>query len=73
MKENQLDNQDTFFKHTDGYWYDGLWDFKISFDRGICALLSHNEVDGSTWFLKYIKDLDDLKRVFEAITDKKFI
>lgn len=74
MKESELKNQKTFFKYKNGNWYDCMWEFEVSFNsyKENGKLCSHCEVDGRTWFLKYLKDVNDLKTVYEALTDKKF-
>jgi hypothetical protein len=73
LKEEELKNQKTFLKYDNHTYYDELFDFQIKFEINFAIFSLHNEVDGSTRFLKYINDLDDLKNVYEAITDKNFI
>ena len=72
MEEKELENQKTFRKYTEGKWYDGYWDYELFFRDYQCIFSLHNEVDGSTRFVKYIKDLADLKRLYEAITNEFF-
>lgn len=73
MTETDLKKQKTFRKTEKNVWFDEEFDFQISFNMGLCALSHHCEVQGETWFIKYIKNLKDLKKVYEAITDKKFV
>ena len=40
--------------------------------KGSCTLYLHDEVDGALTYLKELKDLDDLKRTYEAISDREF-
>ena len=70
MKEEELKNQNTFSKYRENIWYDRQFDFQIRFELGMAVLAHHCEVDGKTWFIKYLKSLEDLKKVYEAITDE---
>lgn len=73
MKETDLKKQKTFREYPDdGCWYDLEFNFQIRFNMGQCVLSHYCEVEGGTWFIKNIKGLEDLKRVYEAITDQKF-
>jgi len=72
MKELELLNQSTFRKYEDNIWFDGLFEFKLIFQTNYCSMFLHNETNGSTWYLKNIKDIKDLKKVYESITNKKF-
>jgi sensor histidine kinase YesM len=72
MKEEELKNQNTFFKYGENVWYDHQFDFQITFTKGMAVLSHHCEVKGDTWFIKYLKNLEDLKKVYEAINDTEF-
>jgi hypothetical protein len=72
MEETELENQNTFFKYEDKIWYDREFDFQISFRLDRPLLSHHCEVQGDIWPIKYLKNIEDLKRVYEAIKDEKF-
>ena len=72
FKESDLKNQNTFSKYTENIWYDRQFEFEIRFNLGMAVLSHHCEVEGDTWFIKYLKNLEDLKKVYEAITDEEF-
>jgi len=72
MEEKELEKQNTFFKYEENVWYDRQFEFQIRFKLGTVAILHHCEVEGDTWFIKYLKSLEDLKTVYEAITNQKF-
>jgi hypothetical protein len=72
LRQSDLNNQKTFFKHTNGNWYDGMWDYELSFPEGKAVLSIHNEVDGSTEHLSVIDNLEHLKDVYEMITNDEF-
>ena len=73
MKEEEMENQETFFKYDGICWHDKDFDFQIYFYFGNVASLSHYcEDEDDTWFIKNLKNIEDLKRVYEAITDKEF-
>ena len=72
LTEEDLNKQTTFRKYKDGFWYDAHFEFVIRFNFGVPSLSHHCEVEGHTWFIKYPKSLDDLKKVYEAITDLEF-
>jgi len=74
--ESDMYKQATFHRYTDNKteikaWYDGHFEYAVIFDKRNCTFHAHSEVDGSTWFLKNIKDLADLKNVYEALTDQE--
>jgi hypothetical protein len=71
----QLDGLESFGKENDTTYSDryefsivksvrkpDFWDF-CHFD----------EVDGSLFYIKTLRDIDDLKKVYEAITDKELV
>ena len=72
MEEKELEKQNTFFKYEENVWYDRQFEFQIRFRMAIAVLSHHCEVEGDTWFIKYLKNLEDLKIVYEAITNQKF-
>lgn len=69
-----LENQKTFYKSSENVWFDGKFDFKLikneKYDEFI--LYSHNEMDGSTWYLKRIENINQLKNIYEALTSRIF-
>lgn len=73
MTEKDLQKQKTFRKYEENVWFDEEFEFRIRFNMGLCVLSHHCEIGGKTWFIKNIKSLKDLKNVYEAITDKKFV
>lgn len=72
LKEEDLKNQNTFHKYKDDLWYDNQFEFQIRFNKDMPVLSHHCEMEGDTWFIKYPKSLEDLKKVYEAITDNEF-
>ena len=70
ITEKELDGLAAFGKEEDGSYCD-RWQFSIRQDDNRTIFSLFSEVDGSTWFIKYLKDLDDLKNVYHAITDKE--
>lgn len=72
MKEEELNNQQTFHKSEENLWYDTQFEFQIRFNMGMAVLSHFDECDGDIWFIKYLKSLEDLKRVYEAINDTEF-
>ena len=68
ITEKELDGLAAFGKEEDGSYCD-RWQFSIRQDDNRTIFSLFSEVDGSTWFIKYLKDLDDLKNVYHAITD----
>lgn len=86
ITEEQLDSLAEFGKERDGEYCD-RWQFSIIaswtlFDRKYpdsgavidgWGFYHFNEVDGSVFFIKTLKDFDDLKNVYHAITDKELV
>ena len=72
LTKEDLENQSTFFQYEGNVWYDNHFEFQIRFIMGVPKLSHHCEEEGTTWFIKYPKSLDDLKKVYEAITDSEF-
>ena len=72
LKQTDLQKQKTFSKYSNGNWYDGGWDYEISFPGGKALFSLHNEVDGSTEVLSVIDNLDHLKDLYELITNEDF-
>lgn len=68
FKEKDMENQQTFRKHSDGNWYDEGWDFMLEFKQGKANLYSHSEVDGEIEFIKDIWDLEDLEETYNLLT-----
>jgi len=60
-----------FGKEEDGSFCD-RWQFTIAKRRltGKYALYFFCEVDGQTWFIKDLKDFEDLQNVYKAITNE---
>jgi hypothetical protein len=65
-----LENQKTFYKSSENVWFDGKFDFKLVKNEKYneFILYSHNESDGSTWYLKRIENINQLKNIYEALT-----
>ncbi|MFV2015380.1 MAG: hypothetical protein ACC656_08135 [Candidatus Heimdallarchaeota archaeon] len=59
-----------FGKEKDGSYSD-RWQFDIKKVKKNWCLFFFSEVDGSTWFIKKLKDLNDLQNVYYAITNKQ--
>ena len=72
LTKEDLKNQNTFYEYDGDVWYDAHFEFQIRFNMGVPTLSHHCEVEGNTWFIKYPKSLEDVKRVYEAITDLEF-
>jgi len=78
LSVNDLTKQKTFtpYRNDDGTvteWYSEHFEYQIKlYDNNIFILSHHCEIDGSTWSINKLKSLDDLKNVYEAITDGKF-
>ena len=72
--QEELDKLKTFGRENDGNYCD-RWEFSIV--KNICSKTEQwdfchfNEVDGSLYFIKHLKDIDDLRNVYKAITDKE--
>lgn len=68
LTTKELDSLIDFGKEKDGSYCD-RWQFDIKkVDKQWC-LFFFSEVDGKTWFIKKLKDLTDLKNVYQAITN----
>lgn len=73
ITEEQLDSLKSFGKEEDGYYCD-RWKFSIMTDnkeKTRWGFWLFSEVDGSNRFIKYLKDFDDLKKVYFAIENKE--
>jgi len=71
--ESQLDNLKTFGKEGEGHYSD-RWQFSIiksKHPETHWNFFFFCEIDGSLYFIKRLKDMDDLKNVYKAITDKE--
>lgn len=73
ITEEELDTLADFGKEKDGTYSD-RWQFGIIKGRykddknwHLCFI---SEVDDSGWFIKALKDFDDLKNVYKAITNE---
>lgn len=70
LTEKELDSLTDFYKDEDGSYSDGE-DFLIRETFGVYSLNHFSKVENETWFIKNLKDLNDLKNVYHAITDKE--
>ena len=70
LTEKELNTLADFGKEEDGSYCD-RWQFSIIKYGNGYAFYLFNEVDGSNRFIKKLKDFDDLKNVYKAITDKE--
>lgn len=70
ITEEQLKTLAAFGKEKDGSYCD-RWQFSIINSGDRWDIYLFDEVDGSNRFLKYLKDFDDLKYVYRAITNNK--
>jgi len=81
ITEEELDTLDTFGRENDGCYSD-RWEFAILPSNRLSRkerklpttkwmLCFESEVDGALCLIKYLKDFDDLKNVYHAITDNK--
>lgn len=73
ITEEQLDTLAAFGKESDGEYCD-RWEFSIipsNEERTEWGFYHFNEVDGSVFFIKKLKDFDDLKNIYHAITNKE--
>lgn len=69
ITEKQLDTLKTFGREEDGEYCD-RWKFSIKkSENDSWGFYFFNEVDGSLFFIKRLKDFDDLKNIYHAITD----
>lgn len=76
ITEEQLNSLQTFGRETDGSYSD-RWQFAIIKGghgyKDEWVLYFESEIDGDIWFIKVLKDFEDLKNVYKAITDKELI
>jgi len=73
ITDEQLKNLSAFGKESDGTYCD-RWQFSIepcNEERTLWNLVFFNEVRGSKWFIKKLKDMDDLRNVYHSITNSK--
>jgi len=73
ITEKDLNMLKTFEKEPDGSYCDRK-EFCIVKSRrfkGRWDLCFFNEVDGALYYIKTLKDIDDLRNVYKAITDKE--
>ena len=74
ITEEQLDTLADFGKEKSGEYCD-RWQFSIDKrnvrSREFWVFCFFNEVDGSLYRIKELKDFDDLKNVYHAITNKE--
>ena len=71
ITNKDLNSLAEFGKEKDGSYSD-RWQFDIKKIKKDWCLFFFYEVDGKTWFIKKLKDFNDLKNVYHAITDTKF-
>ena len=67
LTEKDLDSLSSFKKEDDGSYSND--EFKIMHNMGVYSL--HFYCDEETWFIKNLRNIFDLKRVYRAITEKK--
>ena len=73
--EMELDKLETFGKEEDGTYCD-RWEFSIIPSRrfkGKWDFCHFNEVNGDLYYIKTLNDMDDLRNVYKAITDKELV
>jgi len=76
IKEKEMQNQNTFFKYDNNFWYDKNYDFEIEFigsKNGICNLSYFDEVNGEREFIKTLKNMSELKNLYELLSNEEFI
>jgi hypothetical protein len=71
LTEQELKGLLDFGKEEDGDYCD-RWQFTIrrNPNSSVWSFYFFNEVDGELFFIKKLKDLEDLKNVYHAITNK---
>ena len=75
ITDSELETLASFGKETSGEYCD-RWQFSIcprNKERTDWELRLFCEVDGSTWHVKYLKDIEDLKNVYQAISDSELV
>jgi hypothetical protein len=72
LTEDDLKTLADFGKEEDGSYCD-RWRFIIKNKMGVWRLYFFSEVDDCVWFIKDLRDLNDLKNVYKAITDENLI
>jgi hypothetical protein len=75
ITDSVLEKLASFGKEEDGCYCD-RWQFSIypkNKERTAWELRFFSEWDGSTWHIKYLKDLEDLKNVYKAITNDELL
>ena len=75
ITDSELETLAEFGKETSGEYCD-RWQFSIcprNKERTDWELRLFCEVDGSTWHVKYLKDIEDLKNVYHAISDSELV
>lgn len=70
ITEEQLDSLLEFGKEEDGSYCD-RWQFSIKKKFGKWNFYLFCEVDGALTHVKVLKDFEDLKNVYKAITDQE--
>ena len=70
ITEEQLKTLCQFGREENGDYSD-RWQFTIRLGLMFPMLYLFDEVDGNLSFIKMLKDFDDLKNVYKAITNKE--
>jgi hypothetical protein len=70
ISDKDLDSLLDFGKESDGSYCDRDR-FSICHVGNETCFYLFNEVDGSEWFVKELKDFEDLKQLYKAITNKE--
>jgi hypothetical protein len=70
ISDEDLDSLLDFGKESDGSYCD-RWEYSIRHVGNDTFFYLFNEVDGSERFVKILKDFDDLKQLYKAITDRE--
>lgn len=70
IAEELLNKLESFGKEREGEYSDRFF-FTIINRKDICALFLCSELDDDLIFIKDLKDMDDLKNVYKAISDRE--
>ncbi len=72
ITEQELNSLESFGKEPDGYYSDRDR-FSIEKIGGKWVLFFSGETEGDDHLIKVLKNMDDLKNVYKAITDKELV
>ncbi len=72
-KNDLILKQRTFQEQSYNKWYDPNFEFLVTInDAGVGEMSSVSSIDNSTHFLRFVHSIDDIRRVYEALTDLNF-